>query len=703
MKNKGFTLIEMLGVMIILTFLAFLVSEVIINNLNDTNSKLEKTVEDLLISSAKDYVSKNIEDFDLDINKSYCLNYNTLEANGFITKEMLPNVNLDNLNNKAVSIKYNGNLFEYEIINNSCEYDVTYEIRNVDINKKIDILKSNQTEEFIFTPHANYELPNTVFVKGASYTWNKESGKLIINYSHSDVIISVQGVSAIDYTKPTLTITPTTGSYNSPLKVTVTASDNESGLSDTNIYKYCFNQSSTTTSECNWLDYTNKIPFEILGIDGTNYLWIYPVEDKYGNISGNNINLNPYVVGTYIFDTTSPSLSITTSTGDCQSKVSVTISILDNGVGLSSENKYQYYLSTSSTSLSDGKWTNYTSGLSFSFSTEINNYTPGVYYLWLYPVKDDVGNVNDSHIFEEAYYAKQLTLPYVKCFSYKGNYEKFTVPHSGSYKIEAWGAQGSGDKGGYGGYTKGNLFMTQSENYYIYVGGTNGYNGGGNGCQSDFTGGGATDIRYFSSTPTTSNLTVNSSLGLNSRIMVAGGGGGNYYDIVTPGHGGGLSGTTAIPNTNYTQYTSTGGTQTSGGIVNNHFADYKQGTNGSFGIGGEGGCDSGSYGGSYGGGGGFYGGAGGSRLYGGRWAGGGGSSYISGHTGCVAVTSSSSSTPKSGCSNGTTNINCSYHYSSKIFTNTQTISGNNSMPTITNSTALGHTGNGYAKITYLIN
>lgn len=121
MKNKGFTLIEMLGVMIILTFLAFLVSEVIINNLNDTNSKLEKTVEDLLISSAKDYVSKNIEDFDLDINKSYCLSYNTLEANGFITKEMLPNINLDNLNNKAVSIKYNGNLFEYEVINNSCE------------------------------------------------------------------------------------------------------------------------------------------------------------------------------------------------------------------------------------------------------------------------------------------------------------------------------------------------------------------------------------------------------------------------------------------------------------------------------------------------------------------------------------------------------------------------------------------------------
>ena len=72
MKNRGFTLIEMLGVMIILTFLAFIVSEVIINNINDTNSKLEKLANDILISSARDYVSKNEFEFEKKINNSYC-------------------------------------------------------------------------------------------------------------------------------------------------------------------------------------------------------------------------------------------------------------------------------------------------------------------------------------------------------------------------------------------------------------------------------------------------------------------------------------------------------------------------------------------------------------------------------------------------------------------------------------------------------
>lgn len=52
-----------------------------------------------------------------------------------------------------------------------------------------------------------------------------------------------------------------------------------------------------------------------------------------------------------------------------------------------------------------------------------------------------------------------------------------------------------------------------------------------------------------------------------------------------------------------------------------------------------------------------------------------GSSYISGHTGCVAITSQVDQTPKSGCTTGTTDNSCSIHYSSKIFTNTLMIDG----------------------------
>ena len=132
----------------------------------------------------------------------------------------------------------------------------------------------------------------------------------------------------------------------------------------------------------------------------------------------------------------------------------------------------------------------------------------------------------------------------------------------------------------------------------------------------------------------------------------------------------------------------TGGTQISGGNANGTIM-------GMFGIGGYNG------------------------TYSAQWGyspGGGGSSYISGHTGCVAITSATDATPKSGCTQGTTDNSCSIHYSKKKFTNTLIIDGGgytwtndekskartNLMPMPSGGTyasGIGHIGNGSAKIT----
>ena len=78
-----------------------------------------------------------------------------------------------------------------------------------------------------------------------------------------------------------------------------------------------------------------------------------------------------------------------------------------------------------------------------------------------------------------------------------------------------------------------------------------------------------------------------------------------------------------------------------------------------------------------------------------------GSSYISGYAGCVAISSASSLTPKSGCTDGTTNIECSYHYSGKKFQNAKMVAGNDKMSNHDGTgTMTGNSGNGYAKITY---
>ena len=98
----------------------------------------------------------------------------------------------------------------------------------------------------------------------------------------------------------------------------------------------------------------------------------------------------------------------------------------------------------------------------------------------------------------------------------------------GVYKFQVWGAQGnatSGGTAGQGGYSIGTYTVTEKSNIKIYVGGQNGWNGGGH-MNTTRSGGGASDIRLNGDAYT-------------DRIIVAGGGGGSAGGV--GGNGGGLN------------------------------------------------------------------------------------------------------------------------------------------------------------------
>ncbi len=313
-------------------------------------------------------------------------------------------------------------------------------------------------------------------------------------------------------------------------------------------------------------------------------------------------------------------------------------------------------------------------------------------------------------------------------FNYTGSVQTFTAPQAGFYKMETWGAQG-GSTGEYlgsdGAYTAGNIYLEAGQTVYIQVGSqgktatTNsdpasaGYNGGGVGNtypgQVNGAGaGGATDIRLVAGN-------WNDATSLNSRIMVSAGGVGvaNWVNpISNPAPGGGLTGY----NGKEVQYGSNaytnayGATQTSGGAAG---SGARTGYTGTFGIGGN--PQAGNPGHGSGGSGGYYGGGGGSYNNSVVGSGSSGSSYISGHTGAVAITSQTSRTPKTGCTTGTSNQECSIHYSGYQFQNTIMIDGygyiwanyklsQGSMPNPNGGVyeeGTGHKGDGVAKITYL--
>lgn len=297
-------------------------------------------------------------------------------------------------------------------------------------------------------------------------------------------------------------------------------------------------------------------------------------------------------------------------------------------------------------------------------------------------------------------------------FAYTGSEQVFTAPVEGVYNIELWGAAGglanatfaaNFDHAGYGAYTSGNIYLKSGEVLYVYVGqkgnqGVNGstsrsaatYNGGGAGAgasdndDASGSGGGATDVRLV-------NGNWDSPNSLASRIMVAAGGAGapliGKGDSYHGGHGGGLTGAGNL-------YRWENALASNPDLPATQISGYAfgKGQDAILGIG----CAGSGAGGGY---------------WGGRTQqytsscgshGGGGSSYISGHTGCVAIASASSTSPKPGCDNGTTDQSCSVHYSNKVFTNTIMIPGSEKVPSHDGKNETrGNQGDGFAKITYV--
>ena len=234
-------------------------------------------------------------------------------------------------------------------------------------------------------------------------------------------------------------------------------------------------------------------------------------------------------------------------------------------------------------------------------------------------------------------------------FDYTGSEQTYTVPKTGKYKLEVWGAQGATDTtdkmGGLGGYSRGTISLQKNQKIYIFVGGKgqNINSGSQTGTIRSYPNGGAITVKskdnynitYSSGGSSThiaseNKLISDLSSNLQALYIASGGGGGacnwwNYGD--NGGNGGGyIGGTTKVnfPNNGVANNNPSGGTQSSGGTGGGNLdgGNPTSYLNGIFGAGGGTNVNSNAnISGS--GGGGYYGG-------GASWGGsaGGGSGYI---------------------------------------------------------------------------
>ena len=512
-------------------------------------------------------------------------------------------------------------------------------------------------------------------------------------------------------TTPTITGGSTTWSSTSKTIKVSTASTSTSGIKN---YQYYISTSSTSQTGGNWIDLASGATSVNVSTNGTRYIYFRAV-----NNAGKTSAVSRYQVTKV--DTTTPAL-----------RAKATTTTIPKGYSSSPVN---YFTITTNYGSSGGTTT---CKVGSTTVTNVRSLAVGTHTLTC-TMKTGAGKTASA----------STTLKVVQAvyeYAYTGNYQTFTVPYTGTYTFEVWGAQGgcgfyfdslgsypSIDSitrvGGKGAYAKGTIKLTAGDKYYIYVGGQGvcdnqaaynfsslssnsikgGWNGGGQGGGYASTnlggdnpfdvriaaggGGGATDIR-------TTSGTWNNTTSLNSRVIVAGGGGGgSSSNVYTYANG---NSTTQLTR----QFYGGQGSQTYYDNSGMAYYDYYKptitysyisgsaGSAGTLGRGGNGGSDNNVH---------YFGsssrwckfpgliagGGGGGGYYGG---GGGGSGYTDGDRYC----NSGSSYWGSGGGGGSSYINTS------LFTSRTVTAGSRRMPTQDgSSTMYGNSGNGFAKITLI--
>ena len=96
MKNKGFTLIELIGTIVILSLILLVIVPPISNSLKKGIDKADKQIEESIIMAAKNYSSDN--------KNAECVDLSTLQEEGYIDKNLKSPKDNEEITNKKVII-----------------------------------------------------------------------------------------------------------------------------------------------------------------------------------------------------------------------------------------------------------------------------------------------------------------------------------------------------------------------------------------------------------------------------------------------------------------------------------------------------------------------------------------------------------------------------------------------------------------------
>lgn len=115
MNKRGFTLIELVGVIVILAILGIVTFPIISGIIGKNAEALDKNQEKMIISAAKSYAMKNAFKVNSD---NYCVSVSTLMEQGYLDKfdSIKGNSNDVDYKEYKVTISKDENTYKYEVI-----------------------------------------------------------------------------------------------------------------------------------------------------------------------------------------------------------------------------------------------------------------------------------------------------------------------------------------------------------------------------------------------------------------------------------------------------------------------------------------------------------------------------------------------------------------------------------------------------------
>ena len=310
MNKKGFTLAEILGVIVIIALLLLLLMPTIIDKMAQNGDKAGEINDSLIYDAVNNYIEENI-----DKNKpgNYCIPIQDLVDDGKLVDPVIDVTTGEDITDKTiyVTIDSDGNITHQIVEKDECDanssiYKIDFIINpnnNNWVHERKVIIKypemgSGYTYEYKIdngqwqtAQEGNFELP--VFTKISTLQARVTGASIITN-----------SIDIINIDNETPTITSVTVDQNS--KINVKAIDNVSGITG----YYISNQNLTPDPNATgWVTTNIKAGQEgnisISKSEGTYYIW---VKDKAGNVSsqdgsggGSSITIqNKVVTATFV-------------------------------------------------------------------------------------------------------------------------------------------------------------------------------------------------------------------------------------------------------------------------------------------------------------------------------------------------------------------------------------------------------------------